>query len=138
MASSGNLIDPPLKISNTLAVPEKPRATTRREIPKSRAIAALLAVPVASAVALAVHLSLARREPSVDPRDFTIFLGLILGSSIICLGASRLWPALRAWMTHISPILAAAIGALCLWEVITSGLRLLPLPYFPSPAGVLQ
>ena len=24
------------------------------------------------------------------------------------------------------------------WEVITSGFRLLPMPYFPSPAGVLQ
>src|SRR5260370_18569195 len=36
------------------------------------------------------------------------------------------------------PIIAAAVGLLCLWEVITSGFRLLPLPYFPSPAGVLQ
>src|SRR5205823_2550431 len=27
---------------------------------------------------------------------------------------------------------------LCLWEIITSGVRLLPLPYFPGPAKVLH
>ena len=36
------------------------------------------------------------------------------------------------------PILTAAALLLCLWEIITSGLRLLPLPYFPSPAEVLH
>jgi NitT/TauT family transport system permease protein len=36
------------------------------------------------------------------------------------------------------PILAVAVLFLCAWEGITSGLRLLPLPYFPSPASVLQ
>ena len=36
------------------------------------------------------------------------------------------------------PILAATALLLCFWEIITSGLRLLPLPYFPSPAKVLQ
>jgi NitT/TauT family transport system permease protein len=41
-------------------------------------------------------------------------------------------------MEHLCPIIAAAILLLCLWEVITSGFRLLPLPYFPGPAGVLQ
>ena len=35
------------------------------------------------------------------------------------------------------PIIAAVVLLLCLWEVITSGFRWLPLPYFPSPAGVL-
>jgi NitT/TauT family transport system permease protein len=38
----------------------------------------------------------------------------------------------------MGPIIGAAILALGLWEVITSGFRWLPLPYFPSPAGVLQ
>jgi len=36
------------------------------------------------------------------------------------------------------PIIAVAILLLSLWEIITAGLRLLPMPYFPSPAGVLQ
>jgi len=46
--------------------------------------------------------------------------------------------ALRRWMAHMCPIIAAALGLFCVWEIITSGLRLLPLPYFPSPASVLR
>src|SRR5439155_1330516 len=48
------------------------------------------------------------------------------------------WPALRRWMHHMCPIIAGAFLLLCVWEVITSGFRLLPMPYFPGPAGVLQ
>jgi NitT/TauT family transport system permease protein len=45
---------------------------------------------------------------------------------------------LRRWRQNMHPILAATALLLCFWEIITSGLRLLPLPYFPSPAKVLQ
>ena len=46
--------------------------------------------------------------------------------------------ALRQWMGHMFPIIAAAVVLLTLWAAITSGFRWLPLPYFPSPAGILQ
>ena len=36
------------------------------------------------------------------------------------------------------PIFTAAILLLGIWDVVTSGLRLLPLPYFPGPAAVLR
>jgi NitT/TauT family transport system permease protein len=38
----------------------------------------------------------------------------------------------------MGPIFAAALLLFGAWELITSGWRLLPLPYFPSPAGVFQ
>jgi NitT/TauT family transport system permease protein len=41
-------------------------------------------------------------------------------------------------MREMCPIVAVAVLLLCGWELITSGFRWLPLPYFPSPAGVLQ
>jgi NitT/TauT family transport system permease protein len=41
-------------------------------------------------------------------------------------------------MRQMGPIFAAALMVLVAWELITSGFRLLPLPYFPSPAGVFQ
>jgi NitT/TauT family transport system permease protein len=41
-------------------------------------------------------------------------------------------------MQHMWPIIAAAVVLLAIWETITSGLRWLPMPYFPSPAGVLR
>jgi NitT/TauT family transport system permease protein len=36
------------------------------------------------------------------------------------------------------PIIAAAFVLLGIWETISSGFHLLPLPYFPGPAAVLQ
>src|SRR4029079_16647107 len=42
------------------------------------------------------------------------------------------------WCVANAPILAAGVVVLSLWDVITLKLALLPLPYFPGPAAVLQ
>jgi NitT/TauT family transport system permease protein len=89
-------------------------------------------------IALAVHVAVSKNEPPVDTRSYTIFLGIALGLSTVALLVQPTWAGLRRWMTHMWPILAAFVSLLCAWEIITSGFRLLPLPYFPSPAGVLQ
>jgi NitT/TauT family transport system permease protein len=98
----------------------------------------VLAVPVAALVALAVHSKVSKNEPQADTQSYFVFLGLILALSLAAALVQRFWPGLRRWLSEMAPILAAAVLSLCAWEVITSGLRLLPLPYFPSPAGVLQ
>jgi NitT/TauT family transport system permease protein len=36
------------------------------------------------------------------------------------------------------PIFAGAIALLCMWELLTTGYRVLELPYFPGPAAVLM
>jgi NitT/TauT family transport system permease protein len=36
------------------------------------------------------------------------------------------------------PVFTAAILLLCIWDVITLGFRLLPMPYFPGPSAVLR
>jgi NitT/TauT family transport system permease protein len=95
-------------------------------------------VPTATAIALAVHFSVSKSEPAPDTRSYSVFLSALLAASVVAAAVRLFWPGLRRWMAHMSPILAAAILLLCLWEVITSGFRWLPLPYFPSPAGVLQ
>jgi NitT/TauT family transport system permease protein len=41
-------------------------------------------------------------------------------------------------MDENCPIVAAGVVLLIVWTLITSGFRWLPLPYFPSPSGVLQ
>ena len=41
-------------------------------------------------------------------------------------------------MRTVCPLVAVAVLFLTGWELTTAGFRLLPLPYFPSPAGVLQ
>ncbi|MBX6324592.1 MAG: ABC transporter permease subunit [Chthoniobacterales bacterium] len=41
-------------------------------------------------------------------------------------------------MRHMWPIFTAAILWIGIWDVVTAGFRLLPLPYFPGPAAVLR
>ena len=121
-----------------------PVETGDREVESSPAIVSkprgltLLAVPVATLMALAVHGLVSQNEPSVDPQIYSVFLGLVLGGFVVGAVVQPFWSGLRRWMTHMCPIIAAAVLLLCLAEGITSGWRLLPLPYFPSPAGVLQ
>ncbi len=98
----------------------------------------LLAVPVATALAFALHLLVSKKEPPVETQSFSIFLGIVLGVAITALAVQTFWQGLRRWMRDMCPILAAAVVLLCVWEVITAGFQWLPMPYFPSPAGVLQ
>ena len=99
---------------------------------------ALLVVPLAAAVALAVHLFLSTSEPAAEGRTYTLFLSLFFAVAVAFAITQRWRPALRARMRRLRPIVTVAVLLLCAWQVITSGFRLLPLPYFPSPAGVLQ
>lgn len=98
----------------------------------------LLAVPIACAVGIGIHLTVMKNDPEPDTSSYTVFLGAVLGLSLLMDVIQSFSCALRRWMSHMCPIIAVAIGLLGIWEVITSGLRLLPLPYFPSPASVLR
>jgi NitT/TauT family transport system permease protein len=97
-----------------------------------------LPVPVANLICLAVHWFVSKTEPPAEIRSYFVFLWSFLGVSIVLATVQTGWPALRLWMRRMGPIFAAALLTLCAWELITSGFRLLPLPYFPSPAGVFQ
>jgi len=97
-----------------------------------------LPVTAATAICLGIHWYVARSEPPAETRSYFVFLWSVLGVSIVLAVIQIGWPSLRRWMREMGPIFAAALLALCGWELITSGFRLLPLPYFPSPAGVFQ
>jgi NitT/TauT family transport system permease protein len=99
---------------------------------------AQLAVPVAALATLGVHLLLAKRVPPVETHSYSLFFWEIIAVSIVLMITQRFWPGLRRWMRHMCPIFTAAILLLGVWDVITLGLRLLPLPYFPGPAVVLR
>jgi NitT/TauT family transport system permease protein len=97
-----------------------------------------LPVLVANLICLATHWYVSKTEPAVETRSYFVFLWNFLAVALL-LALAQLWlPALRARMRQMGPIFAAALLMLCVWEFITSGFRLLPLPYFPSPAGVFQ
>ena len=98
----------------------------------------LLALPIASAVAICVHLPVSKNEPLIEGRSYLMLLGIFLGSALVAAAVQAFWPALRRWMIGMCPILAATVVLLTLWEAITAGFHWLPMPYFPSPAGVVQ
>lgn len=98
----------------------------------------VMALPIAAVVALVVHLLASKKELPVETQSYTIFLSIVLGGALLTTVGQAFWAGLRRWLKDMGPILAAAVVLFCVWEVITAGLRLLPMPYFPSPAGVLQ
>jgi NitT/TauT family transport system permease protein len=115
-----------------LILPPKPRPVS---VAASLRTLSIFAGSVA--FALVVHLMVARNEPLLETRFYSIFLGSVLLIAVITAPAQIVWPRLRRFRQNLHPILTAAALLFCLWEVITSGVRLLPLPYFPSPPKVL-
>jgi len=96
-----------------------------------------LAVPVASLITFGTHWLIAQKAPPIETPSYMLLFWEILGVSIVLSNAQRFWPALRHWMRHIWPILRLPFCYSCL-DMITAGLHLLPLPYFPGPAAVLR
>jgi NitT/TauT family transport system permease protein len=115
-----------------------PKADPRQVAAARVRLRAMLPVPVATLITLAVHRYVPNNELPNEAQLYTRFLGDVLIAAVVAGLVQFVWPGLRRWMWNMSPIFAAAILTLCLWELITGVLRWLPLPYFPAPAGVLQ
>src|SRR3989454_3183169 len=105
---------------------------------RKHSTAAPLTVPVTAALALGIHFFVAKNEPPNENRTYTIVLGSFLAGAIVAAIMQRWWPALQTRMRRFRPLFTVGVLLLCVWEIITSGFRMLPLPYFPSPAGVVQ
>jgi sulfonate transport system permease protein len=97
-----------------------------------------LAVPGAALVTFGIHLLFSKNAPPLQTRSYMLLFWEILGVSIVLAVAQHFWSGLRRWMRHMWPIFTAAILLVGVWDVITSGFHLLPLPYFPGPATVLR
>jgi NitT/TauT family transport system permease protein len=121
----------------TLPRTAKPRPLKAVE-PGEKRWLKLAALPVAAVIAIAVHLAVGANEPAVKPRSYSIFLSIIFALSLVISALQPFWAGLRRWTLHTFPLFAGGILLLTLWQFVTSGLRLLPLPYFPSPASVFQ
>src|SRR5689334_18481748 len=98
----------------------------------------LLSVPVACGIGIGLHLAVMKNDPEPGPHSYTAFLCAIMGLSVLLVLVQNFSMPVRRWMADMHPIIAGAVGLLCVWEFMTSGVRWLPLPYFPSPGAVLR
>lgn len=135
-----------LKVSSAKSTTEPPSAPApgplntiqRRQDPSELSWPAQSAVPLAALVALATHLLFSKGAPPVETHSYALFFYEIIGVSAVLAIAQRFWTPLRFWMRHMCPIFTAAILFLGLWDLVTFGFHLLPMPYFPGPAAVLR
>ena len=112
--------------------------TTPVEPPSVLRWRTMLAVPLSAAIAFGVHILIAKQEPPLELHSYRLLFIEVIGVSIVLALLRRFSPWLRRWMANMWPIFTAAIVTLCVWDIVTVGLRLLPLPYFPGPAAVLR
>ena len=98
---------------------------------------ALIALPAAILLAMVVQWWAGNNQPGPDTALYARFLIAMLIVALLTIGVQFAVSSLRRWVQHTFPIFAGAVVLLTLWETITSGLRWLPLPYFPGPPAVL-
>src|SRR5438552_8459759 len=98
----------------------------------------ILAVPIAAAFALALHALIAKNEPLLEAHSYRLLFIEVIAVAIVLALLRRFSPGLRQWMANMWPIFTVAIVKLCVWDLITLGFRLLPLPYFPVSSAVLR
>lgn len=99
---------------------------------------AKLGMPFAAAATYGVHIALSGKQPPVETQNYSIFLAGIAGLGVLAGILQFVLPAFRRWMQEMWPILAVAVLLFAVAEIITTGLELLPIAYFPSPARILQ
>lgn len=125
-------------MSGSIEAQEELVPTTPVEPPSVLRWRTMLAVPLAAAFAFVVHLCIAKNEPPPEAHSYRLLYIEVIGVAIVLAFLRRFSPPLRRWMANMWPIFTAAIVSICIWDVITLGLRILPLPYFPGPSAVLR
>lgn len=97
----------------------------------------LLAVPVAALIALGIHFFAPRSGLPPETHYYPTLLSVALGLGLLGAALQIFSAGLRKWMRQMCPILGVAVLAVAMWQLVTSCLGLLPLPYFPGPEAVL-
>jgi NitT/TauT family transport system permease protein len=96
-----------------------------------------LAIPVGAGIALAIHFFVPKKEVVLASGFYPSLLFVALGFGIVLAALYPFVPRVRTWMRRMCPIFGVATLTLGIWELITTCLGILPLPYFPGPEGVL-
>jgi NitT/TauT family transport system permease protein len=96
-----------------------------------------LLIPAAASVAAVVHWQASQKQNPLETAVYFKFLAIMGGAGILLAVVQLFWTGLRKWLNEMAPIISATLLMLGVAEILTAGLRLMPMPYFPSPAAVL-
>lgn len=97
-----------------------------------------LGFPVVVGIAYGIHHGVAKNEPVLETQHYSAFLAILGSIGMLLSIVQPFLPSVRRYWQEKWPIFAAAILLLGVLEIITTGVQLLPLPYFPGPAKILQ
>ena len=112
-------------------VPTQPASTPRTAYWKG------LLVPAAAGLAAVVHWQASQKQNPLETAAYFKFLAIMGGAGVLLAVVQLFWAGLRKWLNEMAPIISATLLVLGVAEILTAGQRLLPMPYFPSPAAVL-
>ncbi len=135
-----------MELTAPLPTPAKPQTqdppSTRGEAPGPAGLLrtrpqTLLAVPVAALIGLGVHFVGPRSGVVATTNYYPTLLFIVLGLGLLGAFLQMFLPGLRNWMKRMCPILGVTVLAMAIWQLCTTCLGLLPMPYFPGPEGVM-
>ncbi|TDT62280.1 ABC transporter permease [Fonticella tunisiensis] len=93
-------------------------------------------------MAITITVIISKLVPDKSAAYRTVFwiplFGVISLLYVLAIVLSLKFETLNQWLREKAPLLTAAILFLSLWEIVTSKLSLLPLPYFPPPGQVVD
>ena len=130
----------------TTRVSKTPVTTNSPHPPSIAGIIAVLAPVVAASLALLVHRLIPDgRLPTMSWLDklpgwkhpYPILLDILIGLSILVAFAHVLCRPIRPLVRYYSPLFAAGLTIVCLWDFVTGKMGWLQQPFFPSPDEVL-
>lgn len=131
-------------IVDSPAPPAAPPAA-RRGGPLVQPAVAVLSPVAAAAVALAAHRYLPDEQlPPLTwvealpawQHPYPVVLTAILVASLALAAAQAVWRYPRAWARHTAPLVAGAVGVMCVWELVTLKSNWMSQPFFPGPDEV--
>lgn len=96
-----------------------------------------LLIPAAASIAAVVHWQASQKQNPLETAAYFKFLAIIGGAGVLLAVVQLFWTGLRKWLNEMAPIISVTLLVLGVAEILTAGLRLMPMPYFPSPAAVL-
>jgi NitT/TauT family transport system permease protein len=96
-----------------------------------------LLIPAAAGIAAVVHWQASQKQNPLETAAYFKFLAAIGGAGVLLAVVQLFWAGLRKWLNEMAPIVSMTLLVLGVAEILTAGLRLMPMPYFPSPAAVL-